>query len=96
MGKMRSGDKTSGLEGGGVEKIEECSKKGGINRNEVSMCIRRVESITSLKAGITKEDALHGLSGKFILARSEYEDKTSAHENTRRETEKRLIIKRRK
>ena len=27
MGKMRSRDKTSGLEGGGVEKIEECSKK---------------------------------------------------------------------
>ena len=27
MGKMRGRDKTSGLEGGGVEKIEECSKK---------------------------------------------------------------------
>ena len=27
MGKMRGRDKTSELEGGGVEKIEECSKK---------------------------------------------------------------------
>ena len=27
MRKMRGRDKTSGLEGGGVEKIEECSKK---------------------------------------------------------------------
>ena len=26
MGKMRGRDKTSGLEGGGVEKREECSK----------------------------------------------------------------------
>ena len=68
-------------------------KKCDINGNEVSMCIRRVTSITSLKAGITKEEALCDLSGKFILARSEYVDKTSAPENTRRETEKRLIRK---
>ena len=27
MGKMRGRYKTSGLEGGGVEKIEDCSKK---------------------------------------------------------------------
>ena len=27
MGKIRGRDKTSGLEGGGIEKIEECSKK---------------------------------------------------------------------
>ena len=66
-------------------------KKGGISGNEVSMCIRRVALITSLKAGITKEDALRGLSRKVILARSEYVDKTSAPENTRREIEKRLI-----
>ena len=57
------------------------------------MRIKRVASITSLKAGITKEDALRDLSGKFILARSEYVDKTSALENTRREIEKRLIRK---
>ena len=53
-------------------------KKGDISRNKVSMCIRRIASITSLKARITKEDALHGLSGKLILAKSEYVDKTSA------------------
>ena len=68
-------------------------KKGDISGNEVSMCIRRVISITSLKAGITKEDVLHNLRGKFILAKSEYMDKTSALENTRRETKKRLIRK---
>ena len=66
-------------------------KKGDISGNEVSMCIRRVASITSLKAGITKEDALRGLSGKVILAKSEYVDKTSAPENTWREVAKRLI-----
>ena len=68
-------------------------KKGDIGGNEVLMCIRRVASITLLKAGITKEDALRGLSGKFILVRSEYVNKTSAPENTWRETEKRLIRK---
>ena len=57
------------------------------------MCIRRVASITSLKAGITKEDALCGLSGKFILAKSENVDKTSALKNTRRVIKKRLIRK---
>ena len=63
---MRSRDKTSGLGEGGVEKIEECSKKCDISGNEVSMCIRKVASITSLKARITKEVALRGLSRKFI------------------------------
>ena len=57
------------------------------------MCIRRVASITALKEGITKEDALRGLSEKFILDRSEFVDKTSAPENMRRETEKWLIGK---
>ena len=68
-------------------------KKCDISGNEVSMCIKRVASITSLKVGITKEDALCGLSRKLILARSEYVDKTSAPENTWRETKKRLIRK---
>ena len=44
-------------------------KKGDVNRYEVSMCIRRVASITSLKAGMTKEDSL---CGKLIVVRSEY------------------------
>ena len=68
-------------------------KKGDIDGNEVLMCIMRVALITSLKDGITKGDALRGLSGMFILARSEYVDKTSTLENTRRETKKRLIRK---
>ena len=68
-------------------------KKGDISRNEVSMCIGRVATVTALKAGIAKEDAFRSLSRKFILARSEYVDKTSAAENIRRETKKGLIKK---
>ena len=68
-------------------------KKGDINRNKVSMCIGRVATVTVLKAEIAKEDALHGLSRKFILARSEYVDKTIVVENMRRETKKGLIRK---
>ena len=40
-------------------------KKGDISGNEVSMCIGRVATVTALKAGIAKEDALRGLSIKF-------------------------------
>ena len=61
-------------------------KKCDISGNEVSICIGRVATVTTLKTGIAKEDALHGLSKKFILAKSEHVDKTSAAENTRRET----------
>ena len=68
-------------------------KKGDISGNEVSMCIRRVATVTVLKAVIAKEDALRDLSKKFIVASSEYVDKTSAVENTQRETEKGLIRK---
>ena len=63
-------------------------KKGDISGNEVSMCIGRVATIIALKAGIAKEDALSGLSRKFILTKSEYVDKTSVVEDTRRETKK--------
>ena len=68
-------------------------KKGDIYGNEVSMCIGRTATVTALKVGITKEDALHGLSKKFILVRSKYADKTSASEITRRETKMGLIRK---
>ena len=68
-------------------------KKCGIGGNEVSMCIGRVATVTALKAGIAKEDALRDLSRKLILARSAYVDKTSAAKNTRRETKKGLIRK---
>ena len=68
-------------------------KKGDISRNKVSMCIGRIAAVPALKAGITKEDALRCLSRKFILARSKDVDKTSASENTRRETEHGLIRK---
>ena len=68
-------------------------KKCDINRNEVSMCIGRIAAVPALKAGITKEDALRCLSRKFILAKSKDVDKTSASENTRRETKQGLIRK---
>ena len=57
------------------------------------MCIERIATIPALKAGITKEDALCGLSRKFILVRSKYVDKTSASKNTRGDTKKGLIGK---
>ena len=66
-------------------------KKCDINGNEVSMCNKRVASITSLNSGITKKDALCGLSGKFIMAKVEYVNKTSAFENIRSEADKGLI-----
>ena len=33
-------------------------KKGDINRDKVSMCIRRVAALSSLKSGITEEDMM--------------------------------------
>ena len=68
-------------------------KKSDISGNEVSMCIGRVSTVTALKAGITKEDALRVLSRKFILAKSEYVEKTSASKSTWRETIKGLSRK---
>ena len=73
---MRGSDLVTGRRWGREDR--RMFKKGDINGNKVLMCIRRVASVTLLKAGITKEDKLSGLSGKFILARSEYVDKTSA------------------
>ena len=35
-------------------------KKGDIGRDKVSMCIRRVAAISSLKSGITEEDTFSG------------------------------------
>ena len=76
----------------GREKIR-MLKKCDISRNEVSMCIERIATIPALKAGITKEDALHCLSKKFILTKSKDVDKTSTSENTWRETKQGLIRK---
>ena len=45
-----------------VGNIEEFSKKCDIDRDRVSMCIRRVAVISSLKSGITEEDTLRGFS----------------------------------
>ena len=68
-------------------------KKCDISRNEVLMCIRIIATVPALKAGITKEDALRCLKRKFISVRSKYVEKTSASENTLRETKQGLIRK---
>ena len=68
-------------------------KKDDISENKVSMCFGRIATVSTLKARTIKDDALRGLSQKFILARSKYVDKTSASENTWRETKKGLIRK---
>ena len=59
------------MEGDGGRENKRMLKKGDISGNEVSMCIGRI----TLKAGITKEDPLCGLSRKFISARIKYVDK---------------------
>ena len=64
-------------------------KKGDIGGNKVSMCIGRIATVTMLKAGITKEDALCDLSRKFILTRGKYVDK-QVHPKTRGGRQKRV------
>ena len=39
---------------------ERVLKKCDIDRDKVSMCVRRVVTVTSLKLGITEEDTLRG------------------------------------
>ena len=40
--------------------VEFSKKKSGIGRCKVSMCIKSVAAISTLKLGITKEDTLCG------------------------------------
>ena len=51
---------TSELGGWVLGNIEKFSKKSGIGRCKVSMCIRSVAAISTLKLGITKEDTFCG------------------------------------
>ena len=44
----------------GGRKHRRVLKKGDIDKDKVSMCIRRVATITSLKPRITEEDTLSG------------------------------------
>ena len=97
MGKMGGRDKASLRTGRWWGREDRrMFKEGDIRGNEVSMRTRRIATVTALKEGITKEDALRSLSKKFILARSKYVDKTSASRNMRRETKKVLIRKERR
>ena len=67
-------------------------KKGDICRDEVSICVRRVASIISLKLRITQKDT-YGFSREFVLARSKNVDKARATNDMQGKTEKRLARK---
>ena len=51
---------TSELRGWVVGEHRRVLKKCDISRDKVSMCIKRVTEISSLKSGITEKDTLHG------------------------------------
>ena len=65
-------------------------KKCDIDRDKVSMCIKRVATITSLKSGITEEDTLRGFGSKLVLSRSKNMDKTNTTKDTRGKAEERF------
>ena len=67
-------------------------KKGDINRDKVSMCIKRATTITSLKLGITEEDT-SWLWLKAVLSRNKNMDKTNITKDTRGKAEERLVWK---
>ena len=77
---------------GGREHIR-VLKKSYISRDKVSMCIRRVAVITSLKLGITEEDTLCGFSRELVLSRNKNEDKTNTTKDTRGNVEEGLVWK---
>ena len=66
-------------------------KKGDIGRDKVSMCIKRVATITSLKLGITEENTLRGFGYKLVLSGSKKMDKTDTTKDTRGKVEERLV-----
>ena len=72
-------------------------KKRDIDRDEESMCIRRVASITSLKAGISEEDTLYGRNidnlVELVLSSSKNIDKTNTTKDTRGKAKERLVRK---
>ena len=68
-------------------------KKCDICRHKLSMCIRRVAIITSLKPGITEEDTLCGFGLKLVLSKSKNIDKTNTTKDMRGKAEERLVWK---
>ena len=67
--------------------------KVGFGRDKVSMCIRRVITISSLKSGITEDNTLRGFGGELVLFRSKNMDKTDTTKDTRAKIEEGLIWK---
>ena len=68
-------------------------KKCDIGRYKVTMCIRRVAAITSLKSGITKEDTFRGSGLELLLSRSKNMDKTDTPKDMRGEAIEGLVWK---
>ena len=65
-------------------------KEGDINRDTIAISIRRITTITPLKARITQEDTLCGFGREFVLPKSENMNKTNTTKDTRREIKERL------
>ena len=68
-------------------------EKSDISREKVSMCIKRVATITLLKSGITKEDLLRGFGWELILSWNKNMDKTDTPKDTRGKAEEGLVWK---
>ena len=65
----------------------EIFKEGDISRDKVAISIRRITTITPLKARITQEDTLRGFGREFVLPRCENMNKTNTTKDTMREVE---------
>ena len=68
-------------------------KKCDIGKDKVSMCIRRVAIISSLKLRITEEDTLRGFGCELVLSRSKNMDQTNTTKDTRGKAKERLVWK---
>ena len=65
-------------------------QRGDISRDKVVISIRRITTITPLKARITQEDTLRGFGREFVLPKSENMNKINTTKDTRRELKERL------
>ena len=73
---------------------ERTLKESDISRDEVSICVSRITSITPLKLRIIQEDTLSCFSRELVLPRSKNMNKTDTTKDTGRKAEERLIRKR--
>ena len=66
-------------------------KEGDINRDKVAISVKRITTITFLKARITQEDTLRGFGREFVLPRSKNMNKINTTKDTRREAKEKII-----